>query len=416
MVIVRSVLEKAKEDVARELAGADPDRVTSAQAAELMTLFAEIERLGAAGKVLFSQRAAQSLAWRDEGHRSAASWMARRTGTGVGEALAVLETSEALGSLPETAEALRRGELSGAQVKVIAGAALADPTSETGLLEAAATRSLTGLKAQAAEVRAVAGSAEEEKARYLAIYAGRFVRHWTEVGGALRLEARLTPDAGAKVLSALRTEADVRFSQARKAGTEEPPAAYEADALVALVTGEAAAHSSKGSKSGASGRATVVIRVDATALRRGHVEHGELCAIPGVGPVPVATVRRQLSDAWVKIVVVDGKDVTTVCHVGRTVPAHLQSALEERDPVCVVPDCEVGQGLENHHWDVPYAQCKTSSLAGLARLCSWHHGLATYEGWALGGGPGSWTWNEPPGGCSFETGPVSVAAVSRDTG
>ena len=57
-----SVLEKAKADVARELARSDPDRVTSGQAAVLMTLFAEIERLGAAGKVLFSQRAAQSMA------------------------------------------------------------------------------------------------------------------------------------------------------------------------------------------------------------------------------------------------------------------------------------------------------------------------------------------------------------------
>ena len=48
-----ATLTKAREDVARQLAGADPDRVTAAKAAELMTLFAEIERLGAAGKVLF---------------------------------------------------------------------------------------------------------------------------------------------------------------------------------------------------------------------------------------------------------------------------------------------------------------------------------------------------------------------------
>src|ERR1700681_638023 len=64
VVIVLSILEKAKDDVARQLAGADPDRVTSGQAAKLMTLFAEIERLGAGGKVLFSKRAAQSIAWR----------------------------------------------------------------------------------------------------------------------------------------------------------------------------------------------------------------------------------------------------------------------------------------------------------------------------------------------------------------
>ncbi len=154
-----------------------------------------------------------------------------------------------------------------------------------------------------------------------------------------------------------------------------------------------------------------MIRVDGRALKRGYVKAGEVCDIAGVGPVPVAAVKRQLSDAYVKILVHDGVDVTTVCHVGRSVPAHVQSALETRDPACVVPGCDTGLGLENHHWDVDYAQCKTTSLKGLARVCSWHHGLITYEGWILDGGAGSWRWREPPGGCSFETGPPF-----RDTG
>jgi len=208
----------------------------------------------------------------------------------------------------------------------------------------------------------------------------------------------------------LTVEADARFNQARKSSDNEPPAAYRADALVALVAGEPIAVAKSSSRT-SSPRATAVIRVDAKALKRGHARHGEVCEIPGVGPVPVAAVHRQLSDAHVRIVVVDGHDVTTVCHVGRSIPRHLQSALEERDPVCVVPDCEVGAGLENHHWDVPYAECKTSTLAGVARLCSWHHGFATYEGWVLRGGPGAWQWREPHGGCSFETGPPV-----RDTG
>jgi len=136
----------------------------------------------------------------------------------------------------------------------------------------------------------------------------------------------------------------------------------------------------------------------------------------GVGPVPVAAVHRQLSDAFVKIVVLDGTDVTTVCHVGRSVSRHIQTALEERDPVCVVPKCEVAHGLEDHHWDVPYAECGTSTLAGLARICSWHHGLATYEGLVLGGGAGAWEWSEPPGGAAFETGPPGSGTGFRDTG
>jgi len=393
-------LESARAEVARHLADADPDRVTSARAAELVTLFAEIERLGAAGKVLYAERAAHSMVWREEGHRSVASWMAQTTGTGIGEAIGALETSATLGSLPETADALRRGELSAPQVKVIAGAAKGNPRTETELLLAAATRSLKGLKETALQVRAAAGSTAQELNRYNAIRASRAVRHWTDPDGAFRLDARLTPDAGGKLLSVLRPEADARFHQARKDQEFEPNAAYLADALVALVCGEPTA--SKDAR--ASSRATVSIRVDAAALRRGHAEGGETCVIPGVGPVPVATARRQLSDATVKLLVVDGVDVVSVCHVGRTVPAHLQSALEERDPTCVVPECDIAQGLQNHHFDVDYVECKTTSLDNLARICRWHHDLISYEGYELTGGPGSWEMRAPPGGCRFETG------------
>ena len=403
MADVIETLEAARDDVTRLLAEADPDRVTTAQAVKIMTLYAELERLAGAGRVLFTTRAAQGTAWRDEGHRSAASWMAEKTRTGVGDAMAALDTAAALQGLPETSEALRRGELSGPQVKVIAQAAQHHPDAEGELLEAAATRSFKGLAARAAEVRATATSAHDDQERARALHTARSVRSWTDPDGAFRLDARLAPLDGARLLSALTDEADARFRAARKSGDHEPPAAYLADALVALVAGEPIVATSKGSK--ARPRATVCIRVDAEALRRGHVETGETCTIPGVGPVSVAEARRQLSDASLKLLVMNGVEVITVCHVGRTVPAHVQSALEERDPVCVVPSCEVGHGLQNHHWDIPYVDCKTTDLVGLARVCRWHHDLISYEKWELRPGPGGWEWREPPGGCRFETGP-----------
>ena len=49
--------------------------------------------------------------------------------------------------------------------------------------------------------------------------------------------------------------------------------------------------------------------------------------------------------------------------------------------------------------------CKTTSLAGLARVCHWHHGLLTYGGYELEGETGSWVLRGPPGGDTFETGP-----------
>jgi hypothetical protein len=396
-------LKNARREISHHLDTADPDRVTSAQAASLVEVFAEIERLAAAGRVLYAKRAADSSVWRDEGHRSAAAWMAAKTKTGMGEAMASLETAEALGSLPSTSEALRRGELSISQAHEISVAASAHPEAEGALLKAAAEHGLKGLRAKCAQVRAASGTAQRENERYRAIHAARYLRHYNDADGAFRLDARLTPDAGAKVMSAIDAEARVIFEEARKAGTRESSAAYAADALVALATGCARGSGGAGGRRRGPG-ASVHIRVDMSALRRGHVRPGETCEIPGVGPVPVATATKALSDAFVKLFVTDGVDVQSVCHVGRTVPAHVQSALEERDPTCVVSGCEMANGLENHHWGVPYAECGTSTLGGLARICAWHHDLVTYEGHELTGGPGKWELQPPPGGSLLDTG------------
>jgi hypothetical protein len=404
---VFSSLRDARRGLADHLVGADPERVTTTQAAELVALFAEIERLGAAGKMLYSNRAAESSVWRDEGHRCAASWMAEKTKTGMGEALATFETAAALESLPATSQALRRGDLSAPQVKAIAAAAVDHPGSESELLQRAATQTLKGLKERCAQVRAAATSAKQERDRYNAIRAARYVRHWSDPDGAFRLDAKLTPDAGAKLLGALESEANARFARARRTGEHESPGAYRADALVALVTDDPETTVPTGSaQSPGPTRSTVCIRVDAKALRRGYATEGETCHIPGVGPIPVATVTRQLSDAFVKVLVTDGVDVSTVCHIGRSVPAHVQSALDERDPQCVVPGCDSSQGLENHHWNIPYAECGTSTLSGLARVCRWHHDLVTYDGYELTGGAGSWEMRAPPGGrfLDFDTG------------
>jgi hypothetical protein len=189
-------LRQARQQVAGQLAQAEPDRFTTAQAVELMTLFAEIERLGAAGTVLFSKRATESSAWRDEGRRSAASWVAEKTKAGIGDASATLETAAALPSLPETSDALRRGELSAPQLRLIAAAGTDDPGDEAALLEAASTRTLKGLKERRAQTRAPAASARDEAASYVAIRNSRYLRHWSECDGAFRLDAKLTPDAG----------------------------------------------------------------------------------------------------------------------------------------------------------------------------------------------------------------------------
>ena len=118
MPIKAEVLKRAVTEVASYLARLEPERITTADAAELFALFAELGRLGAAGQVLLAPRVAQSDVWRTGGHRSAASWLAQTSGTGHGEAIATLETAERLENLPDTTQALRDGRLSGPQVTV----------------------------------------------------------------------------------------------------------------------------------------------------------------------------------------------------------------------------------------------------------------------------------------------------------
>jgi hypothetical protein len=61
----------------------------------------------------------------------------------------------------------------------------------------------------------------------------------------------------------------------------------------------------------------------------------------------------------------------------------------------VVPGCDVANGLEIDHWDIPFAEGGPTRLSNLARLCHHHHYLRTHQGFELTGGPGKWHW-EPP--------------------
>jgi hypothetical protein len=87
-------------------------------AARVFEVANDLERAVVGLKTLFAGRAADAGVWRENGHKSAASWMAETSGTGLSEVNGMLVTSERLRSLPETTEALRRGELSGPQASV----------------------------------------------------------------------------------------------------------------------------------------------------------------------------------------------------------------------------------------------------------------------------------------------------------
>ncbi len=381
-------LKRALHLLRRHVTSIEPATVTTDDAATMVELYAAIEHQAAAGKLLFASRAAEGTRWAKGGHRNPAEWLARVNGGSVGEAIGQLDTALRLDALPATADAVRRGEISPSQTKEIASAAAANPTAEAKLLSSAARDSFRQLKHHARRARAAAASQRSLAEREERIRRGRYVRSWSDEEGAVRIDARLTADSGALVLSALDSEATGLFEAARDAGIQEPSAAYLADALVNLVTRQ-------GPETGSSRPpATVHLRIDLAALRRGSLEGGEVCEIPGVGPVSIATAHNMVGDSILKAFVTDGVDVHSVVHIGRSIPAHVRSALEERDPTCVAPGCGIAQGLEIDHWQTPFAESGPSELWNLARLCTFHHRLKTHGGHELLGGPGRWEFRK----------------------
>jgi hypothetical protein len=149
----------------------------------------------------------------------------------------------------------------------------------------------------------------------------------------------------------------------------------------------------------------VHVRVDHEALVRGHLEPGEICELPGIGPIPVEVARRLAADSILSVLVTDGVDVAAVAHAGRTIPAAIRRALIERDPVCVVPGCGLREGLEIDHL-IPFAEGGETSLANLVRLCRWHHYLKTHQGHRIEPSGDGWRWITPD--------PSPVSAVPLD--
>ena len=389
--------QKALEDF-------EPQIFKGKDAKHLVERFSHLERLAAAGKAMAARRVADSGAWRSEGVRSPAHWMAKTTGTSVGHAVNVLETAERVVQLPATNRALRAGQLSQEQAQAIASAAAACPEKEENLLSAASRESLKDLKDECARVRASA--LPDELHRLERVRRSRRVRTWTNSDGAFRLDASLTPADGATLLAALEPHKEQVFNEARKEGRRESFEAYAADALVRMA--EASASGGGGSRKDA--KAVVHVRVDHSALVRGATEAGEVCEIPGVGPIPVATARSLAEDAWICALVTDGEDIKAVSSMKKTIPARMRRAVEERDQTCAVPGCDVRHNLEIDH-TLPRHKGGPTQLDNLDRLCKWHHYLKTHRGYGWVGTRGNRVWRGPPDHPDAPSGAFSTRCI-----
>ncbi|HEX6418288.1 MAG TPA: DUF222 domain-containing protein, partial [Acidimicrobiales bacterium] len=227
-----ATLAEVREQGARlraVVARLEPGAVPVGEAPALWQAFDGIERLAAGAKTLLAARVDESGAARRAGDRDTAEFLARTSGTPVGAARAVLDTSRKVAGLAHTREALRRGELSRAQADHIATAAAVNPRAERSLLQTAARASLARLRDEAARRRAEADP--DPEARQRRIHANRRLRRWTGPDGTWNLAACGTPDAGSKINAALDPLIDQYFHTARRQGRREDREAYAFDAL-----------------------------------------------------------------------------------------------------------------------------------------------------------------------------------------
>ena len=217
----------------------EPGRYSGDDAAVLVERFTRGEHLCATGKALSAKRATETDLHRKDGHRSAAEWLAKKTGESLGQAAGSLQLADQMEHHRELGDALRSGELSHARARQVADVLRIDPNSEDELVEAAKNKDETNrqLADRCLRAKAQARSAEDSRVHYEGIRKARYLRHYTDRDGAFRLEGLFTPDAGASVLAALKPTRTAIFDEARRLGLRERPEAYEADALVALLTG-----------------------------------------------------------------------------------------------------------------------------------------------------------------------------------
>ncbi len=431
-------LHAAADELRARLADFDPQRSSPAHCAVLVEVLAATEKAVGAAKARAAARAAAGGAHRAAGFADPGDWLARASGSTTGEANLALRTAAAIDDLPATKQAVVTGAVSIEQAHEIVRTEAERPGTEQELLGVAANAGLSTLRDRARRRRHEAIDRDELHRRQRR---ARHLRFWVDDLGMVALRGALPPEVGVPLLNRVDVTCDRLWRDARRHSAEEPREAYAADALACLVfeEGEPAASPAApvvidtpgcadgstaalpttrgaerssppttggaersspptppadrtpgvthaGSRTGGlrrAPRAEVVVVVDLRALRRDHTRGDEPCHVIGGGPVPVSVARELLEgDAFVKAVLHDGVDVTTVAHMGRYKKAELRTALDLGEPpafegvTCSVPGCERRYGLQWDHIN-PVCNDGPTAYANLQPLCRPHHKAKT---------------------------------------
>jgi hypothetical protein len=351
----------------------EPDLLSSSDAARLYAELCAVGRLVDAAKTLVASRAAESEKWKALSLRSAAHWLAQVEGTWVADAERRIDTSKNLGELDATRAALAAGELSSAQVELVAHAATADPTAEEDLLASAAVDSLKGLRTKALNVEAAADPNPERTRRKARKQ--RFCRFTTPQPGRGRITAEGPLDEIIDLWSAIEPYQEAIFKKQYKAGCRESFDGYSYDAFMALVQAANGADVDVDLPASDPRRPKFVLVGSLDAFLRGHQHPGEIVEIPGIGPYPLDAALAQLPEAILRLVITTGTDAYSVVSHSRHIAEAVRVALRVREHECIEDGCNETRFLEIDHTATPHGYHDTgvTQLADLCLRCKKHH-------------------------------------------
>jgi hypothetical protein len=273
-----------------------------------------------------------------------------------------VRVARGLEQMPHVREALRDGEISLPAVRVLAHAREAAPDAfgdaEVLLVEVARSH-------QVADLHRVVGHWRERViADAFDVRAGRRLHASVTLGGMVRVDGDLDPEAGEVLLTALAAVMD----PGSRSGEQETrtPAQRRADALEEICR----SYLGRADRPLVAGeRPHVVVTVPLDALIEGG--GGDL---DRVGSVPGHDVRRLSCDASVTRIVLGPR--SEPLDVGRrtaVVPGPLRRALIARDRTCRFPGCDRHHGWCDAHHVEHWADGGETALQNLVLLCRRHH-------------------------------------------
>jgi 5-methylcytosine-specific restriction endonuclease McrA len=306
-----SILNEAVALLEKANANLEPELLTAAAARELLAAYARAEKLATFGKAVLARKV-------DD-----ATEVARVTGTSVGKARQTVETGKALQDADDVSGAFAGGDISLDQAAEIARAEQARPGSSEELISVATSEPFHVLRDKARKVRL---EAEQNRGLAARRHDARGARSYTDDLGMVHLHLALEPHVGTPIVNRAEREGARRYREARRGGRSEPFERHLADAYASMLEGSPVKGSSR--------RPELVVLVSHAVVQRGwaDVREGELCKIPGVGPISPAVAKEIAQDAFLSGVLYDGKDLRQLRRWTRNIPIEVRIALELGEP------------------------------------------------------------------------------------